>query len=148
VVGEFGQTPVMVGEDLLETFDRLADEVRHAGLTLDLFTMVAINDSDDEVEDERDDEVIAQALDPPQLQLARRRPGALMFAANLVFDRILDDLVVTDGDRESLGIERFTQECLPARFRHRYDPPFVRRLLATATKVAHDLATEGPADRG
>ncbi len=132
----------MTDDDLLETFDRLAGEVRHPALTLDLFTSEPLNadDADDGVEDEPDDETISMAIDPEALQAARRRRGGLMFAANLVFDHILDDLVMSDADRERLGAERFADEHLPSRLRHRYDTSFLRKLLATAAKVAQDLA--------
>jgi hypothetical protein len=138
----------MAGEDLLETFDRLADLVRHPALTLDVFTSDPIEDSqgsedsDDRVVDEPDDKTISDALDRAALQIARRRRGALMFAANLVFDRIVDDLVVSDADRERLGVDRFVDEHLPSRLRHRYDASFLRKLLATTGKVAQDLAGE------
>jgi hypothetical protein len=73
----------MPGEELLETFDRLADLVRHPALTFDLFTTEPLDDSDDGVEDEPDDETIRMALDPEALQAAspprcadvRRQPG-------------------------------------------------------------------------
>jgi hypothetical protein len=131
----------MADDDLLETFDRLAGEVRHPALTLDLFTSEPLNDADadDGVED---DEAIDAALDPAALQAARRRRGGLMFAANLVFDHILDDLVVSEEDRARLGVERFAGEYLPSRLRHHYDAGFLRKLLATAAKVAQDLASE------
>jgi hypothetical protein len=63
-----------------------------------------------------------------------------VFAANLVFDGIVDDLVVSEVDRERLGVDRLVDEHLPAR--HRYDAAFLRKLLATAAKVAQDLAGE------
>ena len=119
----------------------MADLVRHPALTLDLFTTEPLDDSDRPV-DEPDDAVIGQALAPAALQTARRRRGALMFAANLVFDHILDDLVVSDADRQRLGVERFADEYLPSRLRHRYDASFLRKLLATAAKVAQDLAND------
>jgi hypothetical protein len=125
----------------LKPFDRLADEVRHPALTLDLFTTEPLEDSD-EPADEPDDAVIGQALAPAALQTARRRRGALMFGANLVFDRILDDLVVSDAESERLGVERFADEHLPSQLRHRYDASFLRKLLATAAKVAQDLASD------
>ncbi len=132
----------MTDDDLLETFDHLADEVRHPALTLDLFTTELLDDSDEPEHDEPDDKAISNALDPAGLNAARRRRGALMFAANLVFDHILDDLVVSDADRERLGVERFAHEHLPSRLRHRYDAPFLRRLLASAAKVAPGLASD------
>jgi hypothetical protein len=137
----------VAGDDLLEAFDRLADVVRHPVLTLDLFTRDhRYDDSDEPLDDERfedepDDEAIAATLDPEELRAARRRRGALMFAANLVFDRIVDDLVSSDEQRRRLGEERFVEEYLPAQYRQRYDAPFVRKLLATAAKVSQDLAT-------
>jgi hypothetical protein len=132
----------MTDEDLLQTFDRLADEVRHPALTLDLFTPAPLDASDDYEDVEPDDDLIVTTLAPEELQAARRRRGALMFAANLVFDQILDDLVLSDEDREQLGVERFADEYLPSRLRHRYDAVFLRKLLATTAKVAQDLASE------
>lgn len=138
----------MADDEWLARFEQLADVVRHPVLTLDLFTRHHRFDAgsdellDDEAfEDEPDDEAIAAALDPAELRAARRRRGALMFAANLVFDRILDDLVISDEQRERLGEERFVDEYLPSQYRQCYDAAFVRKLLATAAKVSQDLAT-------
>jgi hypothetical protein len=134
-------------DDWLVRFEQLADVVRHPVLTLDLFTRHHRSDDSDEslddepFEDEPDDEAIAQSLDPDELRAARRRRGALLFAANLVFDRILDDLVISDEQRKRLGEERFVDEYLPPQYRQRYDAPFVRKLLATAAKVSQDLST-------
>jgi hypothetical protein len=137
-----------VGDDeWLARFEQLADVVRHPVLTLDLFTRHHRHDASDEsfddepFEDDPDDEAIAAALDPDELRAARRRRGALMFAANVVFDRILDDLVISDEQRKRLGEERFVDEYLPTQYRQRYDAPFLRKLLATAAKVSQDLAT-------
>jgi hypothetical protein len=41
------------------TFERLADEVHHPALTLDLFIAEPLDDSNDGVEDESDDETIS-----------------------------------------------------------------------------------------
>jgi hypothetical protein len=80
--------------------------VRHPALTLDLLIAEPLDDTNDGVEDESDDETISMALDPAAWLAARRRRGALMFAANLVFDRnILDDLAVSNEDRERLGVD-------------------------------------------
>jgi hypothetical protein len=130
----------MPGQDLLETFDRLTGQVRHPALTLDLFTNEPLDDSDDPVHDEPDEEEIRAALEPDALAAAQRRRGALMFAANLVFDHILDDLVVADAERERLALPRYVEEHLPSRMRRHYDAPLLRKLLATSAKVAQDLA--------
>jgi len=142
VSGDVGQTPAMAADDLPVTFDRLADQIRHPTLTLDLFTTQHLDHSDEPDNDEPDDDVISQVLDPAVLEVARRRRGALMFAANLVFDHILDDLVVSDADRQRLGLHRFVDEHLPSRLRHHYDSSFLRKLLATAAKVAQDLGAD------
>jgi len=142
VSGDVGQTPAMAADDLLVTFDRLADQVRHPALTLDLFTTQHLDDCDEPDNDEADDDAVSQVLDPAVLEVARRRRGALMFAATLVFDHILDDLVVSEADREPLGLPRFVDEHLPSRLRHRYDSSFLRKLLAMAAKVGQDLAAD------
>jgi hypothetical protein len=121
--------------------------VRHPALTLDLFTSEPLDrsddpDDDDPLEDEPDDAAISAALEPEALTAARRRRGALMFAAHLVFDHILDDLVVSDADRERLALPRYVDEHLPQRMRRHYDAPLLRKLLATAAKVAQDLARD------
>ncbi len=132
----------MADDDWLAAFGQMADLVRHPVLRLDLFTRhPGHGDSDEVFEDESDDEAVAEAMDPAEVRAARQRRGALMFAANLVFDRILDDLVVSDEQRVELGEERFVDEYLPARYRGRYDAAFLRKLLATAAKVSQDLAT-------
>ncbi|MEO8888473.1 MAG: hypothetical protein ABI429_04170 [Jatrophihabitantaceae bacterium] len=131
----------MTDGDLLTTFDRLADQVRHPALTLDLFTDEPLDDSEDEDESLLNDETISMTLEPAALQAARRRRGALIFAANLVFDAIVDDLVVSEEDRERSGMERFADEHLPCRLRHRYTASFLRKPLGTAAKVVQDLAS-------
>jgi hypothetical protein len=81
-------------------------------------------------------------LEPEALTAAQRRRGSLMFAANLVFDHILDDLVVSDPERERLALPRYVDEHLPSRMRRHYHAPFLRKLLAAAAKVAQDLAID------
>lgn len=128
----------MPSEDLLETFDRLAGQVRHPAFALDLFTSEPLDNPEDDLEDE----AISAALEPDALAAAQRRRGALMYAANLVFDHILDDLVVSDADRERLALPRYVNKHLPSRMRRHYDAPFLRKLLATTAKVAVDLARD------
>ncbi|HEX3456950.1 MAG TPA: hypothetical protein VHR97_03260 [Candidatus Baltobacteraceae bacterium] len=126
--------------DLLATFEELASEVRHPALTLDLFSDVAI--SNDEVQEDEDltDEDVARLLDAADLLRARLRRGALLFAANLLFGRLTDDLILLGGGSIPDGDVAVVDEYFPRRFGRDYDLDFHRKLLATAAKVALDLA--------
>lgn len=65
----------MAEEVLLQTFDRLASQLRHPALTPDLFTSQPLDNCDDPVEDEPDDEAISAALAPEALTAAQCRRG-------------------------------------------------------------------------
>jgi hypothetical protein len=118
---------------LLETLDGLADRARHPSLELDRFT----DDGDDEVDKLSDDQ---------RLRACRRR-AAVIHAANLIVDELIDETravewepgtgVATPGG----GVEdSFVWRALPPRFRAAYDEVFFAKVLVTAVKVAYDLA--------
>jgi hypothetical protein len=129
--------------DLLTTFEELAGEVRHPVLTLDLFADVRV-DAESAHNEEADlaDEEVIRILYPDDLRRARQRRGALLFAANLLFGRLTDDLIVLGGGTLPITEESVVDEYFPGRFRQSYDLDFHRKLLATAAKVALNLATD------
>jgi hypothetical protein len=121
--------------DLAFSFERYADQVRHPALELALFAAhlpdEAIDGDDDALPD----------LPDEQVRNARRRRGALLVAANMIFDQVTDDILsMTRADsRASASTDRFVDEFFPPRYRHLYDETFHRKLLATVAKVGYDL---------
>jgi hypothetical protein len=123
---------------LIESFARLCNHVRHPVLEIALFASAA-----PEVVDEFGEAFVELALS--ELPHARLRRGALMVAANLVFDEVLDDLVImSGGDPHSRDPEeRFVEQYLPSRYRYAYDPELHKLLAAVAAvaAVAYNLAS-------
>lgn len=124
----------MTAEDLA-WLDFYGDQVRHLALDLGLFTT---SSAIDDVEIEDGDFEPLRPVPAEQVDGARRRRGALLAAANLVFDRVLYEL--TGAELAAAGEERFVDEYFPPRYRHLYDAEFHRKLLATVAKVGCDLA--------
>lgn len=123
-------------QGLIESFARLCDQVRHPVLEIGLFASAA-----PEVGDEFG--VSFVELGPSELPEARLRRGALLYAANLVFDEVLDDLVVMSGGDSRLGEpdDRFVDQHLPSRYRYAYDEEFHRKLVAIVAAVASTRAS-------
>lgn len=127
-------------EDLLAAFEQLASQVRHPVLSLDLFVDISVRDGVPASDEELTDADVERRLDADAVRRARQRRGALLFAANLIFGRLSDDLIaLADGTLNDDEIP-VTQEHFPSRFHHAYDLDFHRKLLATTAKVALDLA--------
>jgi hypothetical protein len=119
--------------------DFYGDQVRHPALNLELFT-ASMPGVDDEIEDEdiADDVEPDRAVPTEEVEGARRRRGALLAAANLIFDRVVFELTVLAAGDE-LAEERFVDEYFPPQYRHLYENDFHRKILATIAKVSHDL---------
>lgn len=128
--------------DLAASFERYADLVRHPALGLSLF---AADAPDDRLGGGGE---LGAGASEGRVRDARRRCGALLVAANMVFEWVLDDLAAMTGadppqaeDSEDGG--RFVDELFPPQYRQLYDVAFHRKLLATVAKVGADLASPG-----
>lgn len=118
--------------ELLETLDGLARRARHPALELDRFT----DDADDD----------PALLWPNQRQRADRRRACVIYAADLVVDQVLQDLIEVEWHPDTGRPVRGTVENtlvwtrFPKRFRPAYDGTFFRRVAVCAVTVAYDLA--------
>jgi hypothetical protein len=138
---------------VLAELERLAGRVRHPELGLVSFLAgpVEVGQSDPDP-DEVD--LVAAGASPVQVHRARLRRAAVVYAANEVVERCVDDLTLLGWDGET-GLpldegeagESFVWGFFPPRFRSSYTRDFAIKVLVTAGKVAYDLARPdaGPA---
>lgn len=134
-------------DPLLAAFERLSNRVRHPALELDLFLTESPRAGLDAYDDAWAEQVDLTRVPDEEIEQAQLRRGALLYAANLIIDRVLDDVARLlganlPGDAEGT----FAEDHLPPRFRRHYDAEFHRKLLATTAKVAQDFADPNGGD--
>jgi hypothetical protein len=145
----------------LAELERLAGRVRHPALTLVSFLAEPV-EVDESIADPDEMDLLAAGATPEDLHAASLRRAAVIYTANLVIARCMDDLTLRRWDPQThlpasgldedeqafLGDEAtFVWEFFPPRFRAAYTRDFHSRVLISAVKVAYDLARPdgGPA---
>jgi hypothetical protein len=134
---------------LLAELERLADQVRHPALGLYSFLAGPV-EVDETVEEPDEADLLSAGATLEDLQRARLRRAAVLYTANLIIARCLEDLTlqqwdpdtllpITDPDTQEVE-ESFVWDFFPPRFRHTYTREFHTKVLITASKVAYDLA--------
>lgn len=125
---------------LRESMVAASGRVRHPSLSLDFFVSSAYID----VLDANDEGELAGIPDA-EIEAARIRRGSVMFAAEQIIDRCIEDLQEIEFDDNGFpdpdrAEESFVYEEFPRRHRYAYHQLFFRKVLVTAVKVAQDLA--------
>jgi hypothetical protein len=128
--------------EFLAELERLADQVRHPALTLDSFLADPI-EMDQAIEEPDEADLLSAGATPDELQQARLRRAAVLYTANLIIGRCLDDLTlqqwdpgtqlpIADPGTEDVELgDSFVWDFFPPRFRHTYNREFHAKVLIT-----------------
>lgn len=129
--------------ELIASMVEASSRVRHGSLPLDRFLSL---DAYDLLENPDDLTTVPAA----EIEAAHARRGAVIMAADEIIDQCIDDLQEIDFDDDGKPDrvrfeDSFVNCAFPKRHRREYNELFLRRVLVTAVKVAHDLANpDGP----
>lgn len=143
----------MRNDPFIDHLRELASRARHPAMALEYFLDAPVETP--ETADPLNDDIslIAAGVSPERIRDAVLRRAGVMWAANHVIDRCLEDLAQGSWDEDTglpasdpggeegdFGDGAFLSEHFPPRFAQHYTRTFLEKILVTAVKVAQDLA--------
>lgn len=143
----------MGADPFVDHLGELASRARHPAMVLEYFLDEPIETAETAEPLNDDISLVAAGISPERIRDATLRRAGIVWAANHVIDRCLEDLTRGTWDEHSgvaasdaadddsgLGEDRFLSEHFPPRFAQHYARGFLAKVLVTAVKVAQDLA--------